>query len=230
MAVACTVQGSLGFGSALLAAPLLALIHPAFVPGPILAANVLLTLLVARREWSAIDFAGLKFIIVGRVVGNAVAAAMLIQLSQVFFDGLFGALVLAAVGLSFARPSAGRSPRVLAAAGFASGIMGTLSSIGGPPVALVYPHDDPARFRATLSAHFIFGGSLSLFAVWIVGRYGATELALTGLLLPAALAGFWLSRFGIQRIGTARLRSAVLALSTMAGVGVLLRAISTHGS
>jgi uncharacterized membrane protein YfcA len=229
LVVACAVQGSLGFGSALLAAPLLSLIHPAFVPGPILAANILLTFLVARREWSAVDFAGLKFILSGRIVGNVVAAAMLMQLSRAFFDGLFGVLVLSAVALSLARPEINRTPRVLAGAGFASGIMGTISSIGGPPVALVYPHDDPARFRATLSAHFIVGGSLSLLAIWAVGRYGELELALTGLMLPAVFVGFWLSHFGMQRVDAARLRKALLALSAMAGVGVLLRAFGATG-
>lgn len=230
LAIACAVQGSLGFGSALLAAPLLSLIHPAFAPGPILAANVLLTALVARREWSSVDFHGLKFILGGRVIGNAVAAAMLMQLSQAFFDGLFGVLVLAAVGLSIVRPGFGRGPRVLTTAGFASGIMGTLSSIGGPPVALVYPHDDAPRFRATLAAHFIIGGSLSLVAVWAAGRFGEMEWALTGLLIPAVFVGFWISRFGMQRVNAARLRIALLSLSTLAAVGVLLRAFGAMGS
>lgn len=230
LAVACAVQGSLGFGSALLAAPILALIDPTFVPGPILAANVLLTFLVARREWSAVDFEGLKFILLGRIVGNLVAVAMLVQLSRAFFDGLFGVLVLLAVGLSLARREFERTPRLLAGAGFASGVMGTISSIGGPPVALVYPHSDPARFRATLSAHFIFGGSLSLLALALVGRYGATELLLTGLLLPAVFAGFWLSHFGLARVDGPLLRRGLLALSATAGVGVLLRSVGAFGS
>jgi hypothetical protein len=154
---------------------------------------------------------------------------MLMQLSRTFFDGLFGVLVLTAVALSLTRPEINRTPQVLAGAGFASGIMGTISSIGGPPVALVYPHDDPARFRATLSAHFIVGGSLSLLAIWAVGRFGELELALTGLMLPAVFVGFWLSRFGMQRVDAARLRKALLALSAIAGIGVLLRAFGATG-
>jgi uncharacterized membrane protein YfcA len=224
------VQGSLGFGSALLAAPLLSLIHPAFAPGPILAANVLLTTLCAQREWSAVDFHGLKFILSGRLVGNAVAAVLLMQLSQVFFDGLFGLLVLAGVALSVVRPDFGRGPRVLTTAGFASGIMGTLSSIGGPPVALVYPHDDAPRFRATLAAHFILGGTLSLIAVWAAGRYGEMEWTLTALLIPAVFVGFWVSRFGMHRVNAARLRLALLTLSTLAALGVLWRAFSASGA
>lgn len=225
LAVACAVQGSLGFGSALLAAPLLSLIHPAFAPGPILAANVLLTFLCAQREWSAVDFRGLKFILTGRIFGNAVAAVMLMQLSRVFFDGLFGVLVLTGVVLSIVRPHFGRGPGVLTTAGFASGVMGTLSSIGGPPVALVYPHDDAPRFRATLAAHFIVGGSLSLVAVWAAGRYGELEWTLTALLIPAVFVGFWFSRFGMHRINPARLRVALLSLSTLAAIGVLARAL-----
>lgn len=224
------MQASLGFGSALLAAPLLSLIHPAFAPGPILAANVLLTALVARREWSAVDFVSLKFILTGRVVGNSIAAVMLLQLNQTFFDGLFGVLVLLAVALSVSKPEFPRGPRVLTIAGFASGIMGTLSSIGGPPVAMAYPHDDAPRFRATLSAHFIFGGTLSLIAVGAAGRYGQMEWALTALLIPAVFVGFWFSRFGLHRVNAARLRTALLTLSTFAAFGVLFRAYNTWGN
>jgi len=76
-----------------------------------------------------------------------------------------------------------RSPRNLSIASVASGLMGTLSSIGGPPVALVFQGTEPARFRATLGVHLIVGASLSLLAVWWVGRFGATELTLSGILV-----------------------------------------------
>ena len=50
------VQGSIGFGLGLIAAPVLALIDPSMVPGPVLAAGVPLTLAVlvrgARRSTS----------------------------------------------------------------------------------------------------------------------------------------------------------------------------------
>ena len=225
LAVASAVQGSLGFGAALLAAPLLLLIHPAFAPGPIIASTFVLTLLVARRESEAIDYRSLRFIVLGRLVGVALAMLLLVRLSRTGFDVLFGGFVLLAVAMASLRVDFGRSAAVFGLAGVASGVMGTLSSIGGPAVALVYPHDDPARFRATLSAHFIIGGVVSLAALTAIGRFGATELWLSAFLAPAAAAGFWCSRFGVRHVDAVRLRTGVLVLSSIAGAMVVLRAL-----
>lgn len=229
MAVACAIQASLGFGAALLAAPVLRLIHPAFAPGPIIASMILLTALVAAREHSRVDVGALRFVVAGRIVGNAVAAWLLTLLSQAAFDAALGAIVLAGVALSVGRRSFSPGRTTLTTAGFASGVMGTLSSIGGPPVALVYPHDDPGRFRATLSAHFIVGGALSLVAIGAVGRFGTLELALSALLVPPVLAGFWLSRFTLRHVDATRLRRGILGLSSVAGLLVLGRALVASG-
>ena len=50
MSGACALQGSLGFGANLVAAPILVLLHESFVPGPIIVATAVLNLLVMRRE------------------------------------------------------------------------------------------------------------------------------------------------------------------------------------
>jgi uncharacterized membrane protein YfcA len=197
LVVASAVQGSVGFGAALLAAPVLLLIHPAFAPGPILVSNLVLTLLVVRREWSFVDF-----------------------------DLLFATLVLIAVGLSLPRGGFEHSARNLTVAGVASGLMGTLSSIGGPPVALVYQGVEPSRFRATLGVLLVLGASMSIAATWTVGRFGETEVALAGVLIPAAFVGFWLSRFGIRWMSGPRVRVAVLVLSSLAALGVLARTLA----
>ncbi len=229
LAVASAVQGSLGFGAALLAAPILLLIHPAFAPGPIMVSTFVLTLLVAQREFDAIDYASLRFIVVGRLFGVALAMLLLVRLSQTGFDIVFAVFVLISVAISALRIDFPRSGAILGVAGIASGVMGTVSSIGGPPVALVYPHDDPARFRATLSAHFIIGGVVSILALVSIDLFGRTELWLSALLTPAAVAGFWISRYGIRHVNAERLRAGVLVLSSVAGVVVLLRALFTMG-
>ena len=112
LAVASAVQGSLGFGAALLAAPLLLLIHPAFAPGPIIASTFVLTLLVARRESQAIDYRSLRFIVLGRLVGVALAMLLLVRLSRTGFDVLFGGFVLLAVAMATLRVDFGRSAAV----------------------------------------------------------------------------------------------------------------------
>jgi uncharacterized membrane protein YfcA len=226
VSLASAVQGSLGFGAALLAAPVLLLIHPAFVPGPVIASNLVLTLLVARREWPSVDFAGLEFVVGGRLVGTLVAAGFLATASQSLFDALFGVLVLLAIALSVLRGGFRQSPRNLTVAGLASGLMGTLSSIGGPPVALIYQRASPSRFRATLAVHLIVGAAISLCALWAVGRFGSTELVLTAILLPASIVGYQLSHFGMRHVDVGHVRAAVLVLSSLAALSVLWRALT----
>ena len=222
--LASAVQASVGFGAALLAAPALVLIHPAFVPGPMLLSNLFLTVFVARREWSEADFTGLTFVIVGRLAGTGAAAALLATMSRTLFDACFGVLVLAGVLLSIVHGDIVRNRVNLALAGVASGLMGTLSSIGGPPVALVYQSVGPTEFRATLGIHFLVGGAMSFLAIWAVGRFAATEALLAALLVPPALLGYWLSRFAIRWVDARHVRGSVLVLSAAAAVVVLWRA------
>ena len=68
MAIGSVLQGSIGFGLALFAAPLLALIDTGLAPGPLLVANVVLTALMAHREWGAIRFGDLGWSLGGRIV------------------------------------------------------------------------------------------------------------------------------------------------------------------
>ena len=225
VAIGSAVQGSVGFGAALVAAPVLLLIHPAFAPGPILVSNLVLTLLVVRREWGFVDFDALRFLAGGRLLGTVIAAGVLAKLSPALFDVLFATLVLIAVGLSLPRRGFERSARNLAVAGVASGLMGTLAAIGGPPVALVYHGVAPPRFRATLGVLLVLGASMSIAAAWAVGRFGHTEIALSAVLVPAAFVGFWLSRFGIRWMNGPRVRVAGLVLSSAAALGVLARTL-----
>ena len=71
------MQGAAGFGLGLIAAPILLLLDPRWVPGPLMAAGIGLTVLVAYRERADIDMMGLRFAFVGRTVGTVAAALVL---------------------------------------------------------------------------------------------------------------------------------------------------------
>jgi len=225
IAIGAAIQGCVGFGFALIAAPVLLFLNPAFVPGPILATGLVLTLLMARRETHAIDTAGLWYAFPGRLLGTASALWLLPGLTQTAFDLAFGALVLLAVALSMVGGIRQPTPRRVGLAGVCSGFMGTISSIGGPPMALVYQGGSGPQIRATLSVHFLFGASLSLAGVAWIGRFGATELLLTGVLVPGAVAGYFASPWGMPWVDRGGLRPAVLILSGLAGLAVLVRTL-----
>ena len=55
VAIAATIQGSTGIGFNMFAAPIVALIEPAFLPGPLLMLAAMVSIGVMLREFRAID-------------------------------------------------------------------------------------------------------------------------------------------------------------------------------
>ena len=76
-----------------------------------------------------------------------------------------------------------KRPSTLFGAGVLSGFMGTVSGIGGPPVALLYQHESGRTLRATLPRYFLVGGAITMVTLVAVGKLGRAEL------LQAARAG-----------------------------------------
>ena len=220
------VQGSVGFGVALLGAPLLFLVEPALVPAPMLVAGLTLPALILVRDRAGLEKGPVAWALPGFLVGSVVAGGVVASLPQGGLALVFGSLVLLAVALSAlgwapAEPRGGH----LVAAGTLAGFMATATSIGGPPLALVFQSASGLRLRATLSAIFVPGGLFALLSLGMVGRFGGTELVLGLALLPAVVAGFWLSGFTARALDRAWLRPAVLAVSAIAGAGAVARAL-----
>jgi len=225
VAAGSVVQGSIGFGMAVVAAPILLLINPVFVPGPMLLAAVFLVLLMALRNRRDVIVGDVAVATVGRILGTAPAAMAIRALEPSIFELLFAVLVVAVVLLSLKGIHLRRTPRNVFAAAALSGFIGTMSSMGGPAMALVYQHETGPKIRGTLSAIFTIGTAISVLGLWWAGRFGSTELQLALLLMPAVFVGFFLSRYTVGKLDKAHTRPAVLAISALAALAIVLRAL-----
>jgi uncharacterized membrane protein YfcA len=223
--IGATLQGSIGFGLGLFSVPLLVLIDPKFVPGPLLFSSLALTVLLTHRERGSVLFADLKWAVGGRLLGIAAAAAALELVPARQIGILFGVLVLGAVGLSSSGWRLAVTPRSLFGAGILSGFMGTAVSIGGPPVALLYQHETGARIRGTLSAFFFIGVSMSLVGLHLIGRFGWPEVLIALSLVPGIVLGFVLSRRLVHLLDRGYVRRAVLLVSGISALAVLARSL-----
>jgi uncharacterized membrane protein YfcA len=220
-----TLQGSVGFGIGLIASPLLALIDPGLVPGPILLTGSLLSLLVWIRERHAMDVAGLKWGLVGRLVGTAVAALVLASIPRTEMSVLLGALILLAVLLSISGLSLRPTLWALLGAGTLSGFMSTTASAGGPPLALLYQRASGDRLRSMMSGYLFIGTVISIGALIVVGQFGRFEVLAALAMLPGMLAGYWISRRTVGLLDRGYTRTAVLAISAASSIAVILRAV-----
>ena len=159
----------------------------------------------------------------GRVIGTVAATTVLALLPQDRMALMFGALVLLGVAMSVSGLRLHPRRSVLVCAGAMSAIMGTIASIGGPPMALVYQDAQGPRLRATMSSFFWIGTVMSLVALRLVGRFGEDEIRLTLLMLPAVMLGLFTSRLASAVVDRGYTRIAVLWLATAAGLAVIVR-------
>ena len=224
--VGALVQGSIGFGLNLIAAPVLALVEPDLVPGPAIVLAFVMTLLVAARERRDIDLGDVRWAFCGRIPGSLAGAVAVALLSPRALTLAIGVAVLVAVAITATGVHVTPTPGVLAGAGALSGLMGTASSIGGPPMAMALHGSTGAAMRGTLSAFFLLGTIVSVVLLAAVGEFGARDLRASLILLPPVLVGFAASRLVAPHVDGTRLRTGVLALSTLAAVSVIASALA----
>lgn len=223
--IGAVAQGSVGFGFGMLAAPVLALIDERLVPGSVLVLGLTVASVVAWQERGALDWRGIRWALVGRVIGTFGGAYAVSRLDPEQLAVALGAFILLAVVLSVAGWHVEPNPQTLVGAGAMSGLMGTLTSIGGPPMALVYQREDAQRLRSTLAGFFLFGASLALVALAFSGELGGRQLLDGLLLLPGLVLGLVASRWLGRYLDHGWTRPAVLGMSTAAAAVLILRSV-----
>ncbi|MDK8462118.1 sulfite exporter TauE/SafE family protein [Marinobacter sp. SS13-12] len=219
------LQGVAGYGIGTLAAPLLFLISPVLVPAPLVLNAVVLTIFMVLRNRGALQIREVRFAIGGGVAGMFLAGVTLMLISPKGFELVFGILILMGVLLSVAglRPALNARNSVLA--GAASTYMGTITAVGGPPIALIYQNQKGPLVRANMSAFFLVASFFSIAALLASGYLGQRELQLFAVTFPGVLTGFWLSGKLVNRMPFDGLKPVILGIAAVAGVAALVRGL-----
>lgn len=221
--LASCLQASIGFGMGMLAAPVVAIVDPALIPGTLIMLATFVTLIVSVRERAAIDLSGTKWALVGRVPGTIAGALLLAALPEKGLAVMLAAVVLLGVVLTTAGWVPAPRRRNVVLAGATSGLLGTATSIGGPPMALVWQGNSGARLRGTMSGFFLVGSLMSLAALWFTGAVSSHTLMTFAVLAPATVVGYVLSRYVNRFLDPARLRWLAIGVSATGAVVLIVR-------
>jgi uncharacterized membrane protein YfcA len=222
VAAGAMIQGSLGFGLGLVSAPALALIDATFIPGPLLLVGVAVTLTVFLRERGAVDWKGMKWAIFGRVIGTIAGGWAVVAFSKDAVIVLVAVLVLAGVLMTSIGWKIKTNRITLSTAGLVSGVMGTLTSVGGPPMALVYQRETAQKLRATLAGFFLVGATFSLLTLAVSGGMSEHDFVLGALMLPGYVIGMIANRWASKFLDKGYSRVAVLSFSALSSIVLLL--------
>lgn len=226
--IAAVVQGAAGIGYGLIAAPVFAFLAPQMVPGVILSTGLIITFLAVVREIKHVDVSLLTAGVVGRVPGSLLGALCAALLAPQWFGIAFGLLLLFAVGISLTAPRIPAKAGTVLAAGAVSGLMGTITSVGAPPMAIALQNQPGKEMRATMSAFLFAGGTISIIALSLFDRFNFTDLARGILLVPICLIGFWVSsRLVAMSVLDQWLKPIVLAICVVMSLLLLSKSVAS---
>lgn len=209
----------------MLCVPMLALIDPAYVPAPMLVAMLSLSMVMAASERQAVAAAEFRFLLPGLLLGTALGAAVLRAISTGQLGLVLGILVLLATIVSAAGLSARLNPVNLVIGATGAGMMGTVSGIHGPPLAVLYASQTPQKARATIAWIFVIGCVMSLTALHFAGLFSGPELTRGLWLIPGTLSGFFVARLVRERLPAVVVRTAMLWLTGIGATALIVKSL-----
>jgi len=165
------VRGIAGFGSALLAVPLLAIFFPLSIVVPAVGLlDYIASLSQSWRNRQLIAWRILLPLLPFTLLGVAGASLLLGNLDQPIFTKILGLLIAAYALHSLIMPRLRfqGGPLLAVPAGMLGGAIGTLFGTGGPPyvIYLGLRGLGKAAFRATVATIFVIDGAFRIFTYW----------------------------------------------------------------
>jgi len=224
------IRGISGFGSGLVAVPLLAHLFPLTFVVPLVlvtdfaASMVLVTHTRKQARWDELRTL-LPFGILGVVAGttlllNLPRTPLLVTLGG--FVMLFG--LRSVLNLHGARTIA----RAWAApAGLIGGTLSALFGPGGPPYVIYLNHRlrDKGELRATFTALFLIEGGTRIVVFAVAGLLTGASLFISIVAaLPLVAAGLWLGNHVHVGLSTGQMQRLIGALLLVSGASLLWRA------
>ncbi|PIW59948.1 sulfite exporter TauE/SafE family protein [Shewanella sp. CG12_big_fil_rev_8_21_14_0_65_47_15] len=218
-------QSLIGFGLAVVASPLLYIVDPDLVPGPVIAMGFSISLLTLIRERGHLEFNGLQYALLGRVPGGFIGASLLLFAPQPILGLSIAAIVAVAVILSLYKFSLPVNKKTLFGAGVISGIFGNIAAIGGPPMAILLSGKDVSQFRAALSAFFIFSSTIAIVILAVTGLLEIKHVWLSLLLLPSVLLGYLVAGKLVGRVDKHKTKIATLLLCVISALVLTIKSV-----
>ena len=201
--VSTFIHSTLGFGQALIAMPLLAMVVELKSATP-LVAFVLMTIaaVILLRNWRVVDLSAVWRLVLSSCLGIPVGLFLLKGIPEGLMKAFLGILVvlfslynlanrhLKMIDLS--RVSGGSGIAYLF--GFIAGVLGAAYNTSGVVITIyaTLRNWPPDRFRSTLQSYFVFTGFLILASHGLAGLWTPDVLRLYVTSMPLFLVGIFL--------------------------------------
>lgn len=219
------VRSTFGFGDALVAMPLLALIIPIKTATPvvaIIAPTIAICLLI--KEWRHIDLKSTMRLIISTLAGIPIGILYLKQIHENVVNLVLALVLIVFSFFSLAKPALHRmkSDRWAFLFGFIGGILGGAYNTNGPPVILygILRGWKPESFRATLQSYFLPTGAAIMIGQGLAGLWTKTVMTTYLYSLPLVFLAIFLGLKISRKIPAEKFNKYVYVM--LLGLGIIL--------
>jgi uncharacterized membrane protein YfcA len=203
--LATLIRSSLGFGEALVAVPLLALLLPVKTAAPIaVMASVTVALIVLGQDWRKVHVRSAARLALPTLLGIPFGLLLLRVGAEPVVKALLGAVMIlfSVYSLFGRRPPEWKDDRFAWMFGLGAGVLGGAYGMNGPPL-VVYGslrRWSPQHFRATLQGYFLPASLAGLWGYWLAGLWTPAVTRFYLLSLPFVIVATWIGRAINRRI------------------------------
>ena len=216
----------LGFG---IPACFLVLLEPSMVPSCIILMGTFLAFSNALLSLKDIIKVDLIYAYFGRLIGSFMAMPLIfLTLGTNNYLIIFGILLLVATYMSIKKWNIVANKKNITIAGTISGLMGTLTGIGGPPMALVYQNSSARKVVATLNMFFGVGALFSVILFVYYDLINLPEVMKSIYLSPALIIGTYIGRRKmVKKFVDKNLKNLIIAVCFVSAFVIILDAFIT---
>ncbi|MBO0697310.1 MAG: sulfite exporter TauE/SafE family protein [Zavarzinella sp.] len=228
--VATLIRSAFGFGEALVAVPLLALLIPVEVAAPL---AVLLSVTVAGvilvQDWRHVQVHSAWRLVLSTLPGIPVGVVLLAAGPEHVVKAVLAVVIIAfsAYCLVRRRPPELKGDRAAWVFGFAAGVLGGAYGINGPPLVVygTLRRWSPERFRATLQGYFLPASLVGMGGYWLAGLWVPDVTRYYFLSLGPAVAAILLGRAVNRRLAGRPFVVYVHVALVLVGSALLIQSI-----
>jgi uncharacterized membrane protein YfcA len=221
--IASIFQMVSGISIGIIITPFLALISYTLIPTPIIMASLVLTILMAVKYRKYIDTKSVYLLSFASSMGVVATIIILNFINTNNLNLLFGSLTLLAVLFSLKIKNIHLKGKFAFITGFISGCMGSLASVGGQLLSLLYQNHKLNTIKASLAFIYTIFSSFMLITFYYSGNLHY-EQVISGLyMMPGFIIGFLISPLFISKFNSKYIKIVILSLSTLGGIILIIK-------
>jgi uncharacterized membrane protein YfcA len=232
MFLATVIRSTFGFGEALIAVPLLALVIPVQVAAPVaVLVSITVALIVVVQDWRNIHVRSAGWLVLSTLFGIPLGLLLLRIVPEPTVKSILAIVIVGFSSYSLARPSRHelKNDRLAWLFGFGAGVLGGAYGMNGPPLAVYGSLRgwSPEKFRATLQAYFLPASLAGMGGYWVTGLWTPAVSRFYLWSLPGVVIAIFLGRMINRRISTHQFLLYIHIGLIVIGAILLLQALQT---